>query len=311
MTAAGGKTIHRPRQVRSQNGARTVVSYELAVSAPLLFQTFREETRPITVTGIRCADRLEALQRIVEHEMVHLLELLVWRDSSCSQERFQRLANNLFGHTASHHHLVSQREIAHADFGIKVGDRVRFDYDGVQHTGVVNRITKRVTVLVEHSSGLRYSDGKCYLKFYVPLPMLERVAPPPTDVAPTAVAGIRVDKAGIAWITGTTTRVIDVVLRKSASGASPEALQAEIPHLTLAQIYAALAHYHAHQPAMDAEVERERRRGEAPRSQASSARIPAEHPAPPRTPATQAQGSQASQERAARKKQHRGKHRRR
>jgi len=39
----------------------------------------------------------------------------------------------------------------------------------------VNRITKRATVLVEDERGMRYSDGKRYAKFYVPVASLELV----------------------------------------------------------------------------------------------------------------------------------------
>jgi uncharacterized protein (DUF433 family) len=266
MTSAGGKTKYRHQQVRSPGGVRTVTTYELAVSAPLLFQTFREEGHSATVVGLPCADRLEALQRIVEHELIHLLELLVWRDSSCSRERFQRLAANLFAHTASKHQLVTQYEIAHQEYGIKVGDRVTFDYEGVRHTGTVNRITKRVTVLVEDPRGTRYSNGKHYLKFYVPLPMLERAEQAQAVADTGAVSGIRLDAGGVAWIAGTTTRVIDLVLRKQASGASPEAVRVQMPHLSLAQVYAALAYYHAHQQTMDAVIAQQRRPVEAPRT---------------------------------------------
>jgi hypothetical protein len=52
---------------------------------------------------------------------------------------------------------------------------VRFRLDGQVHSGVVNRITKRATVLTPDPRGERYSDGKRYLKFYVPLAMLEAI----------------------------------------------------------------------------------------------------------------------------------------
>jgi hypothetical protein len=170
MTSAGGKTTRVRQRVRTKK--ETVIRYELAVSALLLQQTFQDEGRPITVVGVACADRLEALQRLVEHEMLHLLELLVWRESSCSRERFRRLANDLFAHTASKHALVTPREIAGRDFGINVGDCVTFDYQGLRYTGTVNRITKRATVLVEDPQGILYSDGRHYKAFYVPLPKL-------------------------------------------------------------------------------------------------------------------------------------------
>ena len=153
MTSAGGKTTRRRPRAGLAGEGQAVTSYDLAVSAPLLFQTFRDDGRPIRVVGIECADRLEALQRIVEHELLHLLELLVWRSSSCAGERFQRLAHHLFTHTAAHHQLVTQREIAGTRYGVQVGCLVTFDYHGVSYTGRVNQITKRVTVLVENSDG--------------------------------------------------------------------------------------------------------------------------------------------------------------
>jgi hypothetical protein len=176
MTRAGGKTTCVRRRDRSKGETGPVIRYELAVSAPLLFQTFRTEERSVTVAGIRCVDRLEALQRIIEHEMIHLLELLVWRESNCDRERFQRMANNLFGHTASRHELVTQSEVAYLHLGIMVGDRVSFQHDGTRYTGIVNRITKRATVLVEHPRGMPYSDGNRYRAIYVPLEMLEPAA---------------------------------------------------------------------------------------------------------------------------------------
>lgn len=68
--------------------------------------------------------------------------------------------------------------------------------------------------------------------------------------------GIRVSDDGIPWIEGTATKVIDVVLNKQSTGKNPEDLQGEMPHLSLAQIYAALAYYHAHKAALDADIQR-------------------------------------------------------
>jgi uncharacterized protein (DUF433 family) len=41
-------------------------------------------------------------------------------------------------------------------------------------------------------------------------------------------------------------------------GLTPEEIATEIPHLTLAQVHAALAYYHANRDEMDAEMEAER-----------------------------------------------------
>jgi hypothetical protein len=170
MTSAGGKTTRfRPRR---GPGAPW---YEIAVSTTLLFQTFHDLDREIAVTGIPCHDRLEALQRIFEHELIHLAEMLVWTDSSCSAGRFQSIAHRLFGHTDHRHQLITPQERAFKKFRIHPGARVRFQMEGQTHVGVVNRVTQRATVLVEDPRGRPYSNGKRYRGFYVPLEMLELI----------------------------------------------------------------------------------------------------------------------------------------
>jgi uncharacterized protein (DUF433 family) len=69
---------------------------------------------------------------------------------------------------------------------------------------------------------------------------------------------IRLDDAGVAWIHGTTTKVIEVVLNKLGSESSLEELEKDLPHLSPAQIAAALDYYHAHQLELDAEIQRRR-----------------------------------------------------
>jgi uncharacterized protein (DUF433 family) len=67
--------------------------------------------------------------------------------------------------------------------------------------------------------------------------------------------GIRLDEAGVPWIEGTT-KVIEVVLNKQSTGSTPEGLQPEMPHLSLAQIYAALDYYNLHKDELDADIQR-------------------------------------------------------
>jgi hypothetical protein len=149
--------------------------YEIAVSSALLYQTFKDVHRTVRVNGLVCRDRLEALQRVFEHELVHLVELLVLGRSSCAAGHFKALAWNYFAHTETSHDLVTQDERARAQFDLRPGDRVRFSFEGTCRVGVLNRITRRATVLVESPEGQHYSDGKRYQKFYVPLNLLEKV----------------------------------------------------------------------------------------------------------------------------------------
>jgi hypothetical protein len=165
MTSAGGKTTRRVYR----NGE---VSYEIAVAIGMLFDGFRGEDRATTVSGLVCSSRLEALQRIFEHEIAHLVEMLCWGKSNCGGARFQQIARRFFRHQAHTHNLVTRRERA-AEAGIRVGSLVRFAFEGKRLRGRVNRITRRATVLVEDAAGQPFSDGKRYLAYYVPLGGLE------------------------------------------------------------------------------------------------------------------------------------------
>ena len=167
MTKAGGTTT----SVRTRTGE---VRFEIAIAISMLFDAFRAEDRQVTVCGIVCTNRLQALQRIFEHEMIHLAENLIWNGSDCAKPRFQQIASRHFLHSAHTHNLITRRERA-ANTGIHVGTRVAFTFEGERLTGRVNRITKRATVLVEHSDGKPYSDRKRYKAYYVPLSWLEIV----------------------------------------------------------------------------------------------------------------------------------------
>lgn len=168
MTSSGGKTT---RLTQRLTGKRR---FEISVATTILFNCFSDlDHRPITACGIVCRDRLDALQRIMEHEITHLVEMLLWTKSSCSQERFHSITRRFFGHLENKHNLITPRERAAVKFGIKPGTKVRFRFDGAQFTGIVNRVSKRATVLVEDARGARYSNGKHYAKYYVPVQILE------------------------------------------------------------------------------------------------------------------------------------------
>ena len=172
MTRAGGKTASY-----TQRDERRKLRYEISVSSVLLFQCFTDEDhRAITVVGLTCRDRLEALQGVMEHEVIHLAEMLAWGRTNCAATRFQQVASRLFGHRTHTHTLITAEERAAAAYGIRRGDRVRFEYDGRHYTGTVTRITRRATVLVHDRGGEASTDGHRYATFYVPLRQLQRVA---------------------------------------------------------------------------------------------------------------------------------------
>ena len=72
----------------------------------------------------------------------------------------------------------------------------------------------------------------------------------------TTTTHIQLDDQGVAWIDGTSVKVIEVAIDKLAHGSSPEEIHFQYPHLSLAQIHAALAYYYDHQAELDADIKR-------------------------------------------------------
>ena len=76
------------------------------------------------------------------------------------------------------------------------------------------------------------------------------------------VRHIRLDPAGAAWIDDTRIKVIEVALDHVAYGWSAEEVQRQHPHLSRAQVHAALGYYYDHQETFDAEIARSLDRAE-------------------------------------------------
>jgi len=91
-------------------------------------------------------------------------------------------------------------------------------------------------------------------------------------MAPVSVEHIALDERGVARIAGSRVKVIHLVMEKRSNGWTVEELQAQFPHLTPAQVHAALAYYYDHRAELDAQIqasiredeEAERVAGESP-----------------------------------------------
>lgn len=184
MTKAAAKTTlwrkRRPQRI------------ELAVSSQLLLENFQNPGQVVSVAGVPCATRLQAMQRLFEHELIHVVEFLVFGKSSCRRRPFQTIAANAFGHRSSYHQLAGTNEFDAVVPRIQPGNRVRFDHRRRELAGFVQRITKRATVLVPHRFGRRYSDGRCYQKYLVPL---MRLRLDETPVTPAREGQVGIDAA--------------------------------------------------------------------------------------------------------------------
>lgn len=61
---------------------------------------------------------------------------------------------------------------------------------------------------------------------------------------------------GVPRLAGTSTKVVEIVLDRLAHNWDADEIQRQHPHLSLAQIHAALAYYYDHQAQIDDDIER-------------------------------------------------------
>ena len=172
MTSAAGKTIYSRKIKMLQEEEET---YEIRMGIKFFFQ-YNKVERDKIVSGINTVDSLEAFQIVFEHELCHLIELHVYKESSCKKLRFKTMVNNIFAHTDVHHQLPSQQEIISEDYGFKIGQKVSFISEGKKYSGFIYKINKRATVMVKDKKGT-YRDGQgvTYSKWYVNFGQLVQV----------------------------------------------------------------------------------------------------------------------------------------
>jgi uncharacterized protein (DUF433 family) len=65
-----------------------------------------------------------------------------------------------------------------------------------------------------------------------------------------------VTENGVPFISGTTMKVVELVIEKMAYGWSPEEMHFQHPYLTLGQIYSAMAYYWDHVEEFSKDIER-------------------------------------------------------
>jgi hypothetical protein len=172
MSRNAGKTVMKKDLRASKVGSE---SYEIVMAVKFLFN-YEALTRDKKVNGINTTDALNALQLVFEHEILHLLEFHLFKKSSCSGDRFKKLAGSIFGHTDVYHQLPTEREIVREKYGFKIGDYVTFLYEEKNYKGFISAINKRVTVMVINSKGeYRDREGNRYRKWYVPLESIKYV----------------------------------------------------------------------------------------------------------------------------------------
>jgi len=132
-------------------------------------------------TATEIEDRVRRIETTLLTQSRHLrqpnFERIHSRDleilfGACDQAIFRGCFSNALGNTPLRFRLSS---------------RVSFVFEGTRLQGRVNRVTKRATVLVEDAAGQRYSDGRSYRKYYVPLAALEALSSSSVPDSPPSV----------------------------------------------------------------------------------------------------------------------------
>ena len=89
-------------------------------------------------------------------------------------------------------------------------------------------------------------------------------------VATDIINHIRLDEHGVAWIDGTRVKVIEVAMDWVVHRDSVAEMHFQYPHLSVAQIHAALAFYHDHKEVFDREMAESLERTERLRAESAA-----------------------------------------
>jgi len=166
MTKSAGMTVC-PKNIMDINIEKAVI--EIKISSEIILSYGALGNNP-KVGGIQVESSLHALQLVMEHEIIHVLEFITYGRSSCKGKRFKTMVYNIFGHTESPHSLPTPGRIAYENLDLGIGNRVYFSFKGKKLSGIVVNINKRAVVMVADRKG-RWLDpaGNRYSKYYVPL----------------------------------------------------------------------------------------------------------------------------------------------
>ena len=84
---------------------------------------------------------------------------------------------------------------------------------------------------------------------------------------------IEVRSPGVPYVAGTQTKVVEIALDRIAHHWDADEIQRQHPHLSLGQIYAALAYYSDHKEELDKQIEEQLRYVESSRVSAGESQI--------------------------------------
>ncbi len=128
---------------------------------------YRMAEGPFVVDGLTCDTPLAAFLCVLEHELCHVLDFLLYKKPEGHGPRFHALVSGLFGHIKHTHDLPTRAQAA-AEQGVGVGQWVRFAYQDGELMGRVTRVGKTATVMVQDDAGAWCDNaGQRYSKYRV------------------------------------------------------------------------------------------------------------------------------------------------
>lgn len=136
LTSTGGRCIMQ-RDPITHSYKKTNCVFRIDLAPRILLETFKKGEVCHSSGGVKCCSRLECLQLILEHELVHLLVDLFCPELSTKTGKtihhgaaFKRLILNLFGQTEVKHRLLlgdasaMEAQAAQAK-ALRVGDKIQ------------------------------------------------------------------------------------------------------------------------------------------------------------------------------------------
>jgi hypothetical protein len=159
--AAGTCTVRKPPRAPALAEVRMGVDFLLRLG-----------DGPFEANGLRFDTALEAFLSVLEHELCHAVDFLLYQRLDHHGPNFRALSQGLFGHSRCTHALPTRAQEAAAQ-GMGVGCWVRFPYERRVLRGLVTRVGKTATVMVPAPrGGYRDDAGTRYVKYTVPLALL-------------------------------------------------------------------------------------------------------------------------------------------
>jgi hypothetical protein len=167
-------------------------NYIIDISDTIILQTFRGESKYHIGSGLKCYDRTECLMHTFEHELMHLVMLIlphrIIKGNPIYKGHgyfFKELVAAYFGHTETTHQLFVQQELVHSKEDFKVGQVIK--YKNVKNTkswiGTIIKLNAKRAVVCDQKGASYRIDYSSLYPYKDVLPKQSVMQPPTIQTA--------------------------------------------------------------------------------------------------------------------------------